>query len=193
MDKKQISLFVGILLCVSQSFAQNISSQVLKMDPVAPFLSTYSMKFERAVSDRFTVQLGGSYTYQSATVFSSIDGILKGYSAISEIRMYLQKFKQDVPTGIYLGIYGKKEAYAFVINLGEKSADLLDVEALSSGLELGWQFKLFDSLPLVVDLYLGGGYMISEFSGKFAPEGKLIYFNQNGISPRFGVSLGLPL
>ena len=72
---------------------------------------------------------------------------------------------------------------------------MLNGASYSGGLMAGCQFwaKYKGHNLVLIDIFMGGGYKIADYSGRFAEKGRLIQYARSGIVPRFVVSVGMPI
>jgi hypothetical protein len=196
--KKYILLFV--LLSISTSgWAQQKAERILKADPLALFASSVGIRLEQVMSDQYSLQVGGSFTSQAVTLWEGLEGRANGYSINFQGRRYfLPGYETNgriAPEGVYLGIWGRYQHLDTKLRIGNDQADMLNGAAYSGGLLAGCQFwvRYQQRNLFMLDAFMGAGYKVADYSGRFAEAGRLIDYARSGIVPRLVVSVGFPL
>jgi Protein of unknown function (DUF3575) len=198
-------LFPALLLVINNGFAQSkrpkaLPSQIVKIELIDFALSTFTGRFERVFSDRTSLQLSGSGTYQQVTLWDGLTGTFSGFAFSPEIRYYARPYfsimaEPIAPVGIYAGIWGRYSRASLRVETEALKAEFLGGESYAGGLVFGWQCWLkFRKKPVcLMDMGVGGGYRYTDYSGRYAAKSRLIVFKQKGILPRLSLSIGLPL
>ena len=198
MKKIFLLFLVNISVAIVYSQQRN-PQQIIKIDPLALVAATFSMDYERVLSQQMSTQIGAAYTMQQVELWDGLGGRLSGYHVEGQVRRYfipgVETTKLVAPEGVYVGIWGKYETLNASIKVGGDQADVLNGGAFSGGLIGGCQFWMrYKKRPFaLMDVFMGGGYKVADYSGRFSESGKLVNYARAGIIPRFGLSLGLPL
>ncbi|MEM0991990.1 MAG: hypothetical protein AAF847_07850 [Bacteroidota bacterium] len=197
---KKIILLFFICLSFTSIYGQNTKPErIIKLDPFALFVSTIGVRFEQVMNGQYSVQVGGSYTTQSVTMWEGLEGRASGYTVNMQFRRYFlpgyESANRVAPEGVYIGAWGKYEHLDAKLRIGDDKADMLNGAAYSGGLMAGCQFWIkYKRRNLVLfDAFMGGGYKIADYAGRFAEQGRLIQYARSGIVPRFVVSVGMPI
>lgn len=197
--KKYILLSLLIISLLSNSQAQDKPERILKTDPLALLTSTIGLRLEQVMSGQYSLQIGGSVTSQSVTLWEGLEGRASGYTINFQARRYFlpgyETTEHIAPEGVYLGAWGRYEHLDAKLKIGGDQADMLNGAAYSGGLLAGCQFWVrYRERPLfLMDAFMGGGYKVADYSGRFAERGRLINYARSGIVPRLVVSVGIPL
>lgn len=197
---KKVNLLIIFLFgSLSILCAQEMKPErIIKIDPLALLASTIGMRVEQVLNDRISVQVGGSFTTQQVTMWEGLQGRAMGYTVNMQVRRYFlpgyETARTIAPEGVYIGAWGKYENLNASLKIGGEKADMLDGAAYSGGVMAGCQFWIrYKKRNLgLLDAFMGGGYKIADYSGRFSERGRLISYARSGIIPRFVVSLGLP-
>ncbi|MEM9889073.1 MAG: autotransporter outer membrane beta-barrel domain-containing protein [Bacteroidota bacterium] len=197
---KKTILFSIFILSASTIFAQSAKPErIVKLDPFALFVSTLGVRFEQVMTGQYSIQVGGSYTTQAVTMWEGLEGRANGYTINMQLRRYFLPGYESVgrvaPEGVYIGAWGKYEHLNATLRIGDDKADMMNGSAYSGGLMAGCQFwiKYKRRNLLLFDAFMGGGYKIADYAGRFAEKGRLIQYARSGIVPRFVVSVGMPI
>lgn len=198
MKKYILFLFLGLLGSSIQ--AQDKPALIIKTDPLALFASRIGLRVEQVMNERYSLQAGGSFTAQSVTFWEGLEGRMSGYTINFQARRYFlpgydKTMNQIAPEGVYLGIWGRYEHLNAKLKIGGDEADMLNGAAYSGGLLAGCQFwvRYRKRELFLLDAFMGGGYKVADYAGRFAEEGRLISYARSGIIPRLVVSVGFPL
>ncbi|MEM1326210.1 MAG: hypothetical protein AAGI23_09665 [Bacteroidota bacterium] len=196
--KKYILSSLFLLMTIS-IWAQQKPDRILKVDPFALFVSSVGVHVEQVISDQYSLQVGGSFTTQSVTLWEGLEGRANGYTLNFQGRRYFlpgyEMAGSIAPEGVYLGIWGRYEHLDTKLRIGGDKADMLNGAAYSGGVLAGCQFWVrYKKRPLfLLDAFMGTGYKVADYSGRFAEAGRLIDYARSGIVPRLVVSVGMPL
>jgi len=197
---KKINLLIifflsSIVIIQAQDFKP---TRILKIDPLALFASTISLRMEQVLDGQYSVQAGGSYTTQQVTMWEGLQGRASGYTVNMQFRRYFvpgyEMIQRVAPEGVYIGAWAKYEHLDAKLKIGNDQADMLNGAAYSGGLMAGCQFwlKYKKHDIALLDAFMGGGYKVADYSGRFSEKGRLINYARSGIVPRLVVSLGVP-
>lgn len=193
MTRIQLSLlFLLILLSSSASLAQQDSTNApeaprlnnvrfLLTDFLILGSSNIVLGYERVLNDRLSVGVGLGYaslpkllSFSSDSVVSSSQVNKFGFNASAELRYYiLSENKFAPPHGVYTGIYAsyndynKQAAWTFQHTSGPNDEAVVNTHLsfLTLGIEIGYQFILFDHVTLDF-IAIGAGVSRYEFSAK---------------------------
>lgn len=131
----KITLLCGALLASSvSSYAQNFSQRkqqesIIKMNVVGIFVGQYQFAYEKALNNKFSVQVSAGFINSRSSGSSTINGVeskydntRNGFIVIPECRFY--PFSNEAPRGMYLAVFGR---YRNVTN------DLTDISEIKEG------------------------------------------------------------
>ncbi|MEL6943794.1 MAG: DUF3575 domain-containing protein [Bacteroidota bacterium] len=189
-------LLSSITLIQAQDFKP---TRIVKVDPLALFASTISLRMEQVLNGEYSIQAGGSFTTQEVTMWEGLQGRAMGYTVNMQLRRYFvpgyEMIQQVAPEGVYIGAWAKYEHLDAKLRIGDDQADMLNGAAYSGGVMAGCQFwiKYKKQDLALLDAFMGGGYKVADYSGRFSEKGRLINYARSGIVPRLVVSLGVPL
>lgn len=173
--KKIALLTLSMLLIATGLFAQK--KNVVKTDLFSAFIRTGVVKYERAITDDMSFQLGFFYTaYKSRDT----EVELTGWGLTPEFRYYLSD--TPAPVGTYLAPnfrYMKLDAYDPV---GQESATLT---SSSIALNLGKQWLFKDLVTL--DAWVGPAYAFRTVEGDVDTGIQ----EADGFGLRIGIALGI--
>ncbi len=195
-----IVVFSFLYLKIDAQHQQPSIINVVKINPVGFFLSTLDGQFEKVITKRLTIQLGGSISTKDIELWDQLQGRIRGFSAYPELRYYIppriiESPNKNAPTGIYTGIWLKYQTLNVNINSKTNSAkniEILDLESYSGGVMIGWQFwiKYRKSPLLLLDIFTGIGYQNSNIYGRIAEDGQFLFYKKKGLVPKLGLSIG---
>ena len=153
----------------------------IKTDLFSPFLRTYTFKYERALTQSMSAQLGFFYTGfhpGETTVFS-------GFALTPEFRFYLSS--TPAPNGTYLA--PNVRYYQFTLTDTEVEGEG-KLSNISLAFNLGKQVLLKNIA--IIDAWVGPSYNFRNLE-VIDPESDLGYqfFEGNGFGIRLGIAIGL--
>lgn len=172
--------------------------KIVKIEPLALATSTLSVRYEQVMSQQFSVQLGGSFSDKAISFWDGLGGDVMGYSLNGQARYYFlpgyTTQEARAPEGMYVAAWGRYKYLRATMDIGGEQAEMLQGAAYSGGLLGGFQvwLRYKKHRLLLLDAYMGMGYKLADYNGRFAERGKLIAYTSSGLVPRFGVALGLP-
>lgn len=192
--KKVIIFCFLLLVCFSYAFGQKARSHhkfILKHNPVGLLFSTAVFGVEVPMGRKISFEADISGTYRNVDFWDEITGQLSGYGFSGQLKYYLY----DSPLGVHFDLVGQYSDYQAIAKWGEDRVPLIDGHTILTGASLGWQTWVYlgGRKAFMVDVFLGANYQWSTFDGRFAPKTRTILFKTEGILPRFGLSLGIPI
>ena len=177
---KKIALFVIAALLMSTGLMGQ-KQNALKTDLFSAFLRTGVLKYERALNENMSLQIGGFYTGYSP---GDTDARLSGIGITPEFRYYLSE-KHPAPHGTYLAPNFR------YMKLTASDPDYNDEATLTSfgfAINLGHQ-AVFKDL-IVVDGWIGPAYAfrnLEDPTGEIDPG----IGSVNGFGLRVGIAIGV--
>ena len=177
--KKIAPLAITMLIITSVLFAQDAQKMnAIKTDLFSPFLRTGVLKYERALTDDISVQLGFFYTGFSPR---ESEAKLSGFGITPEFRYYLSD--TPAPVGTYLA-----PNFRYLSLTAEDPAVDGDATLTSFGLaiNLGKQWMLKDIV--LIDIWIGPAY---NFRTLDDPTGDVDIDGADGFGIRLGLALGV--
>lgn len=197
---KKIITLLYILCLITPLFAQQYDIRgVAKIEPLALATSTLSLSYEQVISQQVSVQIGGGISMKNVELWEGLGGEVFGYTLRGQARYYFlpsySKQQAYAPEGMYVGVWGRYNSLRATMDIGGESAEMLNGAAYSGGALGGFQvwIKHNKRALALLDVFMGVGYKLADYNGRFAERGKLIAYTSSGLVPRFGLSLGLPL
>ncbi len=175
-------LCVAIFSLSSASFAQNGKKNIFKVNVISPIVRTGSFFYERAITQKSSVQLGVLYTG-----YSIEDTKLRGFGITPEYRFYLSQSKQ-APQGFFVAPFLRYENLNLSTDNARNEATL---STFGGGVLIGGQW-IFSN---IVSLDVFGGPRVNSRNFKASTSGTteddftLTGFGSFGF--RFGVTLGI--
>jgi Protein of unknown function (DUF3575) len=190
--KKYFYIFMLLNLSIPLSLHAQRKDNVLKMDVIQPIFSTFGASYERFLNKTpWSIQLSGSFTSRTVTIWESLSPQLTGFSGELQGRRYFESGQRDLPTGVYAGAYAKYSAYKIHLQLPAGDVNFLDGNSKVGGIFLGYQHAFFNNV-LCLDATLGGGYHFADYSGRFSEKGRLIpSIVSNGVLPKVDLKIGI--
>ena len=186
--KKTAKLFALLLvmtvLVPSKSFAQDGKKNVFKTNLLSPLLGSYNFFYERVLSPKTSIQLGGGFTN------IDISGTkLSGFRITPEFRFYPTGTS---PKGFYLAPFANYQNLSLTVtdaltNFEGKAT----LTTIGGGLDIGYQWIFGDVVTL--DLYIGPSFNSGEIeveTNGFS-EDRFSVGGNSGTGVRFGLSLGV--
>lgn len=192
---KNIHLLFYILCSFTPLFAQH---SIVKIEPLALAASSISLHYEQVFNEQISVQIGGSISNKNIEYWDGLGGEVFAYSLSGQARYYFlpgyANQKAHAPEGMYVAAWGRYHYLRATMEIGGESAEMLQGASYSGGILGGFQVWLRHKKQnlLLLDAYMGTGYKIADYDGRFAERGKLIAYTSSGIVPRFGLALGVP-
>jgi hypothetical protein len=176
------ALLIAIFSLSSSSFAQDGKKNIFKVNMISPIVRTGSFFYERAITQKSSLQLGVFYTG-----YSIDDTKLRGFGITPEYRFYLSQSK-EAPQGFFVAPFVRYES----LNLSTNSArDEATLSTFGGGVLIGGQW-IFSN---IISLDIFGGPRVNSRSFKASTSGTteddftLTGFGSFGF--RFGVTLGI--
>lgn len=178
-----------ILSCTYSGVSAQSKKNIVKLDLIDPFLLTFTGSYERFLTDeRFSFQVSASYTQRSTTIWEDLRPDLKGFGGEIQARYYAPT-NGNFPNGLYLGAFGSYSQYDMILAVPDGIVNFLDGNSKFFGIAAGYQWDFKSSL--FVDLTLGAGYHIADYSGRFSERGRLIpSVISNGVLPKLDFKIG---
>jgi hypothetical protein len=200
-----LSLAFFTLTVFNSAFAQ-IKDNAIKLPLVGLFGGQYQLAYERALTDKITVNLSGGYIHRTSSQSWDYDrytAVTSGFLVVPEARYY---FKESMK-GMYLGLFGRYKSTTQ--KLTDKSDDLMyggtDVSretktsSIGGGVVFGIQFLIADAF--VIDMFMGptvksgspkttynnAGVTDLDFESKFLD---FKFADNSNVGLRAGVSVG---
>jgi hypothetical protein len=175
-------LFTCVLLfaVIAGAKAQDQSRQnAVKINPLSLFLATGNVSYERAISEKSSLQLGVFYSGVN------ISGLkYSGFGITPEYRIYVAG-RQEAMNGLYVGPFLRYQSFSLK---DKNTSDEASFKSFGGGALLGWE-KTWDS-GFVLDLFAGPAYN----SGKVKSDsGNESEFNVSAGISGFGVRTGITL
>lgn len=152
----------------------------IKTDLFSPFLRTGVLKYERAINENFSLQLGAFYTGYSPR---GTDARLSGYGITPEFRFYLSE--KPAPHGTYLA---PNVRYMMLEAKDTNTEEFAKMTAFGIAFNIGHQMVLKDIV--VLDGWIGPSY---NFRNVSEVVGDIDFGIQtaNGFGIRLGVAIGI--
>ena len=177
--KKIVLLGLTMLLIFAGLNAQDAQKMnAIKTDLFSPFLRTGVLKYERALNEDMSIQLGFFYTGYSPR---ETEAKLNGFGITPEFRYYLSS--TPAPVGTYLAPNFR------YMSLTAKEPTINEEATLTSfglALNLGRQFILKD--VILIDIWVGPAY---NFRTLDDPTGDVDIDGADGFGIRIGLALGI--
>ncbi len=174
---KKIALFIFAAFIVSTGLMGQKKNAV-KTDLFSPFLRTGVLKYERALNESMSLQLGGFYTGYSP---GDTDAKLSGFGITPEFRYYLST--TPAPNGIYLA-----PNFRYMKLTVTEGANEAYLTSNSLALNLGYQMILKE--VVVIDAWLGPVYAFRNIDDPTDSVDPGIS-TANGFGLRVGIAIGL--
>ncbi|MBL7816167.1 MAG: DUF3575 domain-containing protein [Saprospiraceae bacterium] len=164
---------------------------IIKLGLIEPFYSGMGVAFERFIGDtKFSVQAYGSLTNRKVTIWENLQPTLFGFGGELQGRYYFANTKRKTISGIYNGVFAKYLQNKISMMLPEGEAVFLDGNSRIAGLLIGYQQGFFNRF--FIDVSLGSGYHIADYSGKFSDKGRIIpSLISSGFVPKFDIKAGI--
>lgn len=177
---KKIALFVVAALLMSTGLMGQ-KQNALKTDLFSAFLRTGVLKYERALNENMSLQIGGFYTGYSP---GDTEARLSGIGITPEFRYYLSE-KNPAPHGTYLA------PNARYMKLTVEDQSINEEASLTSfgfAINLGHQAVFKDII--VIDGWIGPAYAFRNLDD---PSGEIDtgISSVNGFGLRVGVAIGI--
>jgi hypothetical protein len=210
--RRQILWLLGLLwaVWVPRLHGQPASStnNLLKINPLSLFISTFNVKLEHRLNTRFSGQLGLHIGSPRLLVGDEAlpNGVQYFYAGITpELRYYVAFHRVAQPKGLFVGTYCRyslvKERYRTMLadpdrDLPTEGIVFLRRHVASLGFLIGYQLLLKDRIGL--EIYIGPQYSSAAAKQKLLCSGcdgdehaigrpKLKF---DGIEPRAGIVIG---
>lgn len=192
---KKISILSLLLFfCVTGNlFAQ--SKNVIKINLWSPIVATANLAYERAITEKVSVQLGGAYT----TVGSS--GIkYRGYQVQPEVRFYLSE--KAAPAGFYVAPFARYRSLSVAVETDELDSngmptgntveDKATWSSVGGGVVVGAQW-LFGNEHVAFGIFGGPAFYSHswKYEGSSGEDDFGSVKGAGGFSFRSGVTLGV--
>ena len=177
--KKIAPLAITMLIISSVLFAQDAQKMnAVKTDLFSPFLRTGVLKYERALNENISVQLGFFYTGYSPR---ESEAKLSGFGITPEFRYYLSD--TPAPVGTYLAPNFRYMSLTAEDPTGNEEATLT---SFGLAINLGKQWMLKDIV--LIDIWVGPAY---NFRTLDDPSGEVDIEGADGFGVRIGLALGI--
>ncbi|MFM6954890.1 MAG: DUF3575 domain-containing protein [Sphingobacteriaceae bacterium] len=171
--KKYLPFFIFILFSTTVS-AQEVKN-VVKINPLSAFYRIASVFYERALSEKTSVQLGIAF---SAAKFE--DTKYSGLALTPEYRFYLKK---QAPRGVYLAPFVKYQRYTTSDNVDKGT-----YKSFGGGFMLGHQWVYKSSF--VLDLFIGPAYNAGTYTAEYGNGNPDFNAAIDGLGVRGGLAIG---
>ena len=171
----------------------------IKLYPFAFIKSRFAVSYERALTNRWSVQAGLGVVSNDKSDFYSGRNVF-GYSADVQFRKYLQP-NQERLEGIYfaphIGIKTLEfdtEDYYWGPWTGSETITFSST-AVNAGLVMGYQLQILE--VVVADVYAGGGYRHTNPNSDFSHDtnifnrSELREYSSSGVFPTLGLQIGI--
>ena len=176
--KKNLFAAVAFILVSVAASAQTNHKNALKMNPLSLLVKTGNIAYERAVSPKTSVQLGGFYSVVGLNDFK-----YAGWGVTPEVRFYLGK-KSEVLNGAYVAPFARYQNFTI------RDEELKTEGSFSTkggGVVVGWQRTWASGFTL--DLFAGPS--ASKISFKDDAEDDFeVSGSMKGAGLRTGITLG---
>jgi len=176
--KRYFLILIACLLLSGGLSAQKMNN--IKTDLFSPFIRTYVLKYERALNEDMSMQLGFFYTgYRPG----DSESVLSGYGITPEFRYYLSA--SPAPQGFYLAPNARYMKLTASDDLTDDEGSLTNI---SIALNIGGQWIFKDVVAL--DIWLGPSYNFRTVS---ASDGEVNFgiAEIDGFGIRAGLALGI--
>ena len=199
MKRLSIILIVSIIPLVSYAQFKN---NAIKLNPFGLFAGQYQLGYERALNEKFSLQLSGGIISNTRKISTSSDGTTSsetkhktlGFIAIPEARYY---FKESLE-GVYLGAFGRYRSTEIDVDKFTHSTNTTDLKkytrnVIGGGLLAGYQLN---TEGVVLDIFMGPQFkdvttkQISGDEETFSFFGLFSSRRDSRVGVRFGVNLG---
>lgn len=190
MTKYLLTIIFSCLLFNTEILAQERANN-LKINLLSPVVRSFSVFYERAVTNDKSVQLGFFYT---GVKLSSLN--ISGFGLTPEFRFYLANSKENstkqAPEGFYLAPFLRFQRFTISDDEIDATTGLSSrakLNTLGGGLCVGYQF--LSQKGITVDLFAGPSYNAGTIRAEVGDIGTLPFsagFSGPGL--RFGVCLG---
>lgn len=180
-----------IMLCSIQAFGQNEKYHIFKLETTQLAFSTIGITYEWVIPEvPWSVQLRGSYTQHSATLWEGLHPKLSGFGGEIQVRRYFEEAERYLPNGAYVGAYGKYVQRKIALTIPAGTIRFLDGNSKIVGVLLGYQHGFLKDF-LFLDATLGAGYHFADYSGRFSERGRLLFdIISNGLTPKLNIAVG---
>ncbi|MEZ4605216.1 MAG: DUF3575 domain-containing protein [Bacteroidales bacterium] len=145
---KKATLFAVLGLLLSTGLMAQKKSNI-KTDLLSPIIRTYVLKFETAISENSSIQVGALYTN---FLLGSDAGDFSGFAVTPEFRYYLSE--TPAPNGTYIAPNVRYMKHTVT----DLNGDTGSLSSLGFGLNLGKQLVAKDIF--VVDAWFGPTYNV---------------------------------
>jgi len=183
----------NIIICISTLFPMLLFSQptndnVFKYDLTGSFFSTQILSYEKVFYDNYaSIQITASGTLKQINIWDELTAQLIGYSIEFQPRHYFDSILEI--DNLYTGVYLKYSEHNLVVHTIQDKIDLLNGNSKVVGIVFGWQKEIADRFYM--DLTIGGGYHIADYSGRISQYGSLIpSIISNGFLPKLSIKAG---
>lgn len=192
---KKITLSIAALLCLAGSVIGQDRKNVIKMNLWSPVVSTWNFAYERAISEKTTVQLGFAYTTKNY-----LDTKYRGYQIQPEVRFYLSE--KSAPAGFYVAPFARYRSLSATAesevvdpNTGMPTGETETAKATWSsyggGLVVGGQW-LFAGDRIAFGIFGGPAFYAHSFDYEgTATEEDFNFKGNGGFAIRSGVTFGV--
>ncbi len=165
-----------ILFIVLGFLGVNAQQNVFKINPLGLVLGAAELSFERALSNKGSVELSLAYS-RSDVGFSTGEEKATGYGVEGKYKFYLSASK-DAPRGLYVA-----PVVTYASSNVERGILEGKVSYVAGGGILGYQWVFGSDSGFSIDLNGGAQYVSASFSGD-------ILSADDGVVPRLGVGFG---
>lgn len=178
---KKLLLLLLIVFCVTSNTYSQEKQNGVKLNPLALIIGAINVQYERAVSEKNSVQLGLFIINLNIG-----DTKLSGFGLTPEYRFYLAKEALD---GFYaaplINFNTLSLSYDDGVDSGEAS-----LTTFGGGAKIGWNWLLGDADNFIIDLGLGANYSGTSLNVKSGTEGNFDFGAFDGIRPILNFSIG---
>jgi hypothetical protein len=168
---KRIYILFTVLLMSGMASAQDGPKNSLKLNPLSAAFGGVNLSYQRAVSEKSSLQLVTNY---SSFKFTSTS--YSGFGLTPEYRFQLGK-NATALRGIYVGPYARYSSYKVEDTELESKASMTSI---GGGVVFGYQYVSRGGFTL--DLFIGPGYSSNKF--------KVESGNEENFNDGFGVANG---
>lgn len=187
-------VFIAAALLVAGLMGNEATAQVqnnsLKVNAVGMFAGQYQLAYERALNDKFTVQLSGGIVNRSWKLnWGSGSSTQKdgGFVVIPEARYYFKESMQ----GLYAGAFARyKNGTTTMTDMDGQKTFEATRSAVGGGAVLGYQFLIADRL--LFDLFAGPQFKSASSKTTIGSQedGTNLKGDSSGVGARIGLNIG---
>ncbi|MDO1451807.1 DUF3575 domain-containing protein [Rhodocytophaga aerolata] len=168
-----------------------ISKNVFKVNLLSVSARLLSGFYERKVSQRLSVQLGGNYQVREREIIFSRSTLTKAYTFIPEVRIY-SLARHQAPKGVYLASFARYRYLEMETENSGLGKEYGKIKSYGGGVLAGVHALFLDD-HLSLDCFLGPHLTKHDFEGLSRETVKYDYFSLlfNTLDIRFGITAGI--